>query len=499
MHIRHIKFFCFLLIPLVLCGCQEAPEHNPVVSKNDGSFDISIVQSATESSAPGETVSDEDYNVQNNVTSYTRIQHWEEFSSTDKSVDFCIDIDKKIENPPMPVVEVVPHYLTEADAKRIAEALFGKADFYESEPQLSPIYSRQEIQQKIERWVSYEGDAGAGRAYYETARDKFVQEYTLMMENAPDYNPHAVCQWIFRKSSYYYERDTAKTDHSNDNDEIKVSVRVNDIPYLYYISTRDARDFKLNNIFVYPFDGLSPLSVDTFIFQSQLCQTRKPTDEDIRVIKERAESILAEIELGDWMIDDCYVESFERNDRNEYIVTVNAVPVFEQVSVVRRPQISNLKSTEVYASNYYLTDVTFKFNVDGEIVYFELYSPVDVKSVININVQTLNTDQLLQLAKNHLALTDYHEFDYAAYIGNLGEDLSCSVLISDVEYGLTRVKVPNTDESYYYVPAMFFYGTIQYAGETSGDVYDVEIESRTKFPLLILNAIDGSIINSTNE
>ena len=95
MHIRHIKFFCFLLIPLVLCGCQEAPEHNPVVSKNDGSFDISIVQSATESSAPGETVSDEDYNVQNNVTSYTRIQHWEEFSSTDKSVDFCIDIDKK--------------------------------------------------------------------------------------------------------------------------------------------------------------------------------------------------------------------------------------------------------------------------------------------------------------------------------------------------------------------------------------------------------------------
>lgn len=124
---------------------------------------------------------------------------------------------------------------------------------------------------------------------------------------------------------------------------------------------------------------------------------------------------------------------------------------------------------------------------------------VDVTSVINTNVKTLSFEELLELAVNRFTLSDYYEYDYGGYIGFLGEELACKVNVSEVAYGLTRVKVPNTDESYYYVPAMIFYGDVQFTELSSGMVYDVETESGRSLPLLILNAIDGSVINSTNE
>lgn len=72
------------------------------------------------------------------------------------------------------------------------------------------------------------------------------------------------------------------------------------------------------------------------------------------------------------------------------------------------------------------------------------------------------------------------------------------VNFSTAYYGLTRVKVPNTDESYYYMPAIIFWGDIQFQGENTGNVYDVESGFNSAFPLLILNAVDERVINSTN-
>lgn len=119
--------------------------------------------------------------------------------------------------------------------------------------------------------------------------------------------------------------------------------------------------------------------------------------------------------------------------------------------------------------------------------------------ILNDNVQTLEFDELLEKAKTHLSLYDYYE--YAKDVMYDSEQVfDCTVNITEMEYGLTRVKVPNTKDSYYYVPAITLRGNYQaYAADSGERWFDSNDwwngEQQT---LLVLNAVDGSVINVSN-
>ena len=125
---------------LLLCACQQAPTRNQVVSKNDGVFDIHATQTVSSND-------DED--------ELTSINLEDSFSSTDHSVSFSYKIQEEIKFNGVPIVEVVPHYLTSQDAKHIAEVLFGNATFYELQPRFGVVYSKSQIQDKLQKWSSY--------------------------------------------------------------------------------------------------------------------------------------------------------------------------------------------------------------------------------------------------------------------------------------------------------------------------------------------------------
>ena len=468
----------YLLIIVLMCACQNSPNETVVTSKNDGTFDINILQSATsKNDAEDPELAD------------VGVFQWEsQFASSDESVYFYVNINEQLQKANMPVIEVSPHFFTSADAKRIATALFGNQVFYETEPMLDPSYSKEDLREIIERWTSYPNKT--------EAIENTIQMYTLLMETAPEENPHIPAQWIFKKESdyIYSAEDIAGLDTSEENDTIQVTVKDNGIPYLLSVTTRNQADFKINNVFAYPYDVLGATSVDTPYFKSMLCQTDAPTEKDIANLKKKAESILQEISLGEWQIDQCFIEE-GGTEKSEYIVHINAVPVFEDVPAVRRPQFNNLKSKEVFASNYYLSDASFQFSVNGDLIYFSMMSPVDVQTVINPNVQTLSCEHIREQAQNVLTLTDIHEYDALYLAQNATEKLICNVKLSNVKYGLARVKVANTDESYYYIPAYSFYGYTELYGKSSGDIY-YESDEET---LLVLNAVDGSIIQLQNE
>ena len=81
---------------IFLCSCAANPEQDVVISKNDGSFDVNVVQSATQPAGQNESATQ-------NV-SYT-----DSFTSTDGSVQFQLSIDDTIPVQAWPVVEIVPH------------------------------------------------------------------------------------------------------------------------------------------------------------------------------------------------------------------------------------------------------------------------------------------------------------------------------------------------------------------------------------------------------
>lgn len=494
----------FMLISFSICGCENNPNDEIVTSKNDNTFDVNILQPASTEITHNEN----------------KVYHFADtFCSTDGSVEFEINIEENQLNSGLPVVEVVPHYITEADAKRIANVLFENETFYEARPIFDVKYSLGDIEAYINRWVPYT-NTNALSELYGTQDTVFLNEILDSVKNALQVfqqmadkdvvtSDQELCNWEFKPESYYkYDAEELRgEDLSQDNDEITAELVHNGIPYIICFSKRDKSDFKLNYIYAYPHSYNSPMDIDSAIFRAQLCRTEEPSDEQIDRIKEETQDMLDRMELGDWVIDECYLQTNSIGQQTEYIIYINAVPIMEGIPVVRQPQLTYLKSEANYASNYYLSDARFMFSANGELIKFEMFSPIDIKDVINTNVATLPMDELFSKAITHLSLTDYHE--YGVYGEALiekqkaaGEEFVCHVEICEMEYGMLRVRVPNSDESYYYVPGMILYGTIDYLGKETQKLYEssgTTIWEDRIVPLVALNAVDGSIIELSNE
>ena len=475
-----------LAMMCTFCSCQSAPEKESIISKNDGSFDANAVQSAE-----GDTPKS--------------ILLQESFTSTDKSVTFTFDAKLEVPTMALPVVEVVPHILSEEDIRRGAYAIFGDVTYYEALPLLgepTEIYSKSQIQDFLSRWSVYSSqealDAVFGPESYNQADvvKKFIESYTAFLEDAPDEVNIIPCKWkLIPDYMYFYTgADLETVDSPNPNYNIEADLIFERMPYRFQASVRNEEDFKLNTLYGRT-DRITPAGFDSDLYWVELQNTGVATEEVMEIAAKKVSRWLEDMNLGQWMIDCCTPKHwyFSGNQGTEqWNFTVTAVPVFAGTPAIRRNQITNLRSEEAYASNYYLTDASFTFNAEGKLLEFCINSPVDVKNVVNEHTKTLSIEQLLERAKEHLSLSDIHE--YTATAGAEKNDLDCKVKVNKIEYGLTRVKAPHTDESYYYVPALIIYGSSETVDNRSGEVWELVEE----YPLLILNAVDGSVIPNSN-
>ena len=492
MSYKRILASCFLAVQILafFSGCQKRPDKNAVVSKQNNTLFTSVPTTATEANISNET---------------TDISFVSSFTSTDKSVNFTMDINQNIPVSNLPAVQVSPHYLTSEDAKTVALTLFPDVDFYEAESQLSENFSKSEIQEKLNRWSQYTNTDALEELYGESESiasldiiKSYIVDYTKMYEHAPEENPHMPCAWSMRKSSEYMllEDELPGVDLSNDSDEVCAQFTADGIPYRFSATTRNKHDFKVNIITCYIDDGLSPNNIDERIFTAKLCRKEKPTDEQIALLQEKTENFLSQFQLGQWKVDECYVETRSFGDSLEYMVHVNAVPVLNNVPVLRHPQLMSLRNENGYAPNQYLTDAQFVFSPKGDLVSFTLFTPLDIQKVENDDVNVMPINELLSLAQNHLTLTDSYHYGFGQYLFFYTEEIECNVSVSEMEYGLCRIKVPNTDDEYYYVPSVILKGSSEYIGEESGKTFYVSEEPEV---LVVINAIDGTIINTTNS
>ena len=170
---KMMSFGAAALLLFTLSGCQSNPGTSSVVSKNDGSFDANVVQSAT-TPMSGETEQEIRWN--------------EQFTSTDGSVNFTLNAETTVPVSGLPVVEVKPHFFTGEEVQRTAYTIFGEdVSYYEARPQLgepTEIYSKQEIQTFLNRWSQYTSqealDAVLGKnsAYDTDIVKNFIEAYT---------------------------------------------------------------------------------------------------------------------------------------------------------------------------------------------------------------------------------------------------------------------------------------------------------------------------------
>lgn len=476
-----------LVVTFLLSACQTAPEKNVVTSKNDGAFDTNAIVSAEETHAQDATQP-----VQNN----------DRFSSTDQSVEISINLDTNVTGADMPVVEVEPHYLTEAEAENAAHALFGNADFYEWQYYADEIPCKSEIQEKLIRWSEFTNQEAVDELYGWHSEDTvrivkiFIDEYTGKLESAPENSTKTPCQWKFKKAPYYLfsAADAAAADNSKESDMLRATVSVNGVPFVFRAERRNLDDYKVNYISA-NIESDSPDDIDRTYFTAQLCRTDKPTDEQVKAVKAKAESILEQLQLGQWQIDNCYVETATMGQAVNYSVRVTAIPVLEGVATIGQQSVANLNESDVYASNYQMPRVRFQYSANGELVSFLLESPIDSTKVLNSNVKALGMDELMEKAKTFFELSTLSQYDKDNRLGTNSTNVKCLLNVNDVKYSLARIRVPETEASYYYVPALTLFGNAEFQNVETGETYF----SNDNLLLLTLNAVDGTVINTTNS
>lgn len=484
------RILCMLLATsTLLCGCMNAPQKSIVISKADSGFDKKIRISS---------------NVQHLQNEELKQIYTDSFLSTDDSVEFVLDIDTTVKNCDMPVVEVVPHYLTEADAQRVARVLFGNKDCYEKKPILAERFSRREIQNKLLRWAKYVNNNSIRELFgqesefiLELVKDS-IAHYTTELDLAPGDEINKKCQWTFKDEAYYTFslEDIAAGEEMLGNNAIMATYEVGDVSYSYKVVTRNKNDYKLNMISAHLFGGTSPMGIDERIFTAHLCRTDEPTEEQIKYISQKAEMMLEEMDLGSWEINQCAVQTTYYGDQPEYMVHINATPLLCGVAAAQQPELYNLNSDSLYASNYYMTNVSMNFSANGEIIDFEMVSPIEIKEIINENVAVIEICQLIETAKNHLMHSDFHAYGIENLDQVAGEELNYTVRITDLSYNLLRIRVPNTEDAYYYVPGIVLEGYEECTGKESNNLYYISNEPQV---MIALNAVDGTIVELSNS
>lgn len=466
---------CFV----TLTACAANPQRDIVTSKNDGSFEANVIQQATGSV-------DE------------RVLHSETFTSTDGTAEYTISIDQEILSNALPVAKVVPHILTGAEVQKVATAVFGDVTFYDHGRSDDPQFTKEQLQEKIQLYTQYANEEALKELYgpenYDASRidhyKSLIQKYTVAMETAPAENPNNLCDWKFRSDSNYY-------DPSYGDNVIFANLEYNDIQYHILAEIRDKKDYKISRIDIMVGDNyMEMLPIDAPWIT--LCRTEEPTDDQIADIKKRAQVILDQMDLGDWLVSDVEIQTQYRGDIPQYEVVVSAAPVIHGTQVLAGQPNQSLTSEDANAPHYFNSIAQFSFSAKGDLIYLHLISPVDVTEVVNEGVATLSFDDLIGAAKNHLSLFGVYEGwgvsgDYIAWSQEMsGEQWVCKAQVDDIRYGLARVTVPDTDFCYYYVPALVFKGTAEYYGQKTGTLYE-STESGT-VDMVWVNAVDGSII-----
>lgn len=474
---KFLRIVGLSLVFALLCGCQSTPEKKIVTSKNDGFFEAAL------ESTPGPETEENP----------SEPQFYNEHIATN-DIDCSINTELLIVNT-APVLQVRPKQIGTETAKRIGEVLFGDSAIYE----YSTAKSKSELEELILGLRQFISDRTALVEYYngnEEIADSVITDYEMRIANyeqeyatAPEDVIPQPCAWVFHPRSYYEDpsNGTAATDISyNKTNTIEAMGTIDGLPYSYEVFVRTESDYRSNMAFFHVDDLSVPESA---IFGNSF-----PTNEDMIRAKEQAETLLAEMDLGDWVTDSC--EVFSRilsNGEVGYRIIVNMVPVYEGIKVTRQEQLDNLTIEDPNASNYKYESIRFDFTTD-RLLAFEYQGGLEKVSVVNNEVRLIDPQGVKE--------------SFEQYIRTLQVDQlttwDCDKVKIDVDYvefGLCRTRIKNNQTDFYLVPAYTFFGTVTPLDDSGNiiivtDEYSSIVDPSTTVRLATINAVDGSIINT---
>lgn len=411
------------------------------------------------------------------------------FTSRDGTTEYSFQIDQEVKMENLAVVEVAPKYATGEDARRVMEVLLPEAEFY------APAFndgtlSQAEIHAKLDLYQQY-ADAQTLQELYgrdwpqdlEMVNDN-IDQWTRALKRAPAIE-QSLTDWTMRPE----ERIPGKVE--KDAQILYASTYLHDVKYTLVATDIHQEGRKSSTIRLNKACGGGDF--EDWVYRSRIFRTEKPTEQRVEELACHAEQLLNQMELGQWKMAESWVEEKAVGDIMEYEVHLRAVPVLNGTTVL---------ASQSYATHgeYFMTNAYFKLSANGELYYFSLDGPIEVKEVLRDQMAPMSMEQVMKRAKEYLtesssldALGDTEE-RWRTRLEDGEEKIIRRANITGLEFGLGRVRVPNTEDRFYYMPVVGFLGTTEYVGADSGTSYgDFPHEGQVR-PLLWVNTADGGIV-----
>lgn len=476
-----------LMVLLLLAGCEASPMRENVQSKNNALFNERI-----HSDAGGDKGSEMPDSSSEKLAEHA-------FSSMDSSVIYNLSTDFPDIERAMPVIEVVPYSFTEEDAKRIGEILFSDSVFCEYDPE-SP-YSQEELTERIDFLSGYlSSDSALNEVYGNYLGSAFishisneiqaiVDRYNAQLSTAVQSQQKEICDWQFFPSEHYIQA-AYRPDTPQGNEEIKAILTYEGISYTYSVTNRERSDYRIHTICSYLSESNSMYTAETNLRTYSMCKSPALSEDHLLSMRNRLNDQLNSMGIGTWFVDQCYAQEF---GDGAYMVKATAVPVFNGEVVTRQNQLLNLKMDDLFASNYYYTDAEFVFSPSGQLISCFIFSPVEVIDVVNSDVTTLSAAELYERLETNLKYRGISDYTADGRYSSKEEDILGVVDINEIAYGLTRIKVRDKPDHYYYVPALTVRGTFDIVDKASP--YIAGGLNKEPETLLVINAVDGTVID----
>ena len=466
---RPVAFILLAVILLPLfCGCaaRSPGENEPGLQ--------------TPSAAPAEIPAEQ---------TGTSAAEYKTFETTDGVTVHLADIASDTGAWELPAVEVTPHELTAADARRIADALFGEGGTYYKHG--TRTMTKAVIEEKLALWESLL-EPGALEAIYgdqpelisqtrETI-ERFMENARSAYDSAPETEERVISDWSFHPWEYY----TAMTDYTPDGrDSLEVDTVCDSVPYTLSVSNR-RNDFYLNSLYVYPYSGyITPDLVEENLFRIDHSYSARPTDAQLESARTRAEELLDAFGLGGWEIDQCVIDERAINpDVPLYTIKIKALPVFGGVAAIRQTQLSSLRDGAADGLNWYYTDVSFEFGTDNTLLFLELQSPMDI--------QTMEKCETISPADAAAALqAGMEEKNLKPLFLTAGVPVQ-DLYVYEVKTGCSRVGAADGTGRFRYIPSATALAALE-DKTVFGEPLD-RSDAGALYPLLTVSLLDGSVI-----
>jgi beta-lactamase regulating signal transducer with metallopeptidase domain len=531
-----VKFLIIALVAALIfscftTACQPTPEEPVVIGKGDGELE-KIIQSQPETQDPQAQQPD--------IIRYT-----DSFKGADENVTINIDAHVLMPSGNMPVIEVKSYTIPMEQVKAMAKVLFHGNTAYEPKVGLSKADLEEEIL-KLKQFISNE-DAmleyyGGEQRIVDEVKAEFKQriaQYEKQYEDAPDTIEIRETDWVFRPKAYYtdmvlYDDLLGKEDEESveiekslyDSETIRLDSKVEDYKARLTVSNLETgRNIEHYAIFTI---GSDLNAVNTPIWNEGDTSPMNMTREEAVGMVYDA---LAKMGITNMQLSDCRasgkfqlsailsesglteeeanlaaaageVREPEKGDADErsedvYSYHMDFTPVYGDI-VVHNMAYAYIDKVQ-YGPRYPYEELRVTVQ-NGIITDLYWYAPMEQVRVENENVPILSLDEAVQTFKKQMQL-EYTIGKLARYSPeneDYEEYISCiesgEINITDIRLGLMRVHIKDRPGEYRMVPAWMFLGSERLYAK--GIDPEMQMYAPDKpFPYIIINAIDGSIIN----